>query len=80
MVPLQVTADLPHGVCVGTPWGISLDGLLASVLWHRRKAAAAARGEVLTYDPLGVPEDLELPACHEDRWRAARPVHQRVQA
>ena len=52
MKPLRVTAELPHGVCFGAPWGISLDGLLASVLWHRRKATAAARGEVLTYDPL----------------------------
>ncbi|SCC49340.1 MULTISPECIES: hypothetical protein [unclassified Gordonia (in: high G+C Gram-positive bacteria)] len=42
MVPLRVTAELPDGVCFGAPWGISLDGLLASVLWHRRKAAAAA--------------------------------------
>ena len=45
MKPLRVTAELPHGVCFGAPWGISLDGLLASVLWHRRKATAAARGE-----------------------------------
>ena len=72
MVPLRVTADLPHGVCFGTPWGISLDGLLASVLWHRRKAAAAARSEVLTYDPLTVPEDLELPLA---RCEAGQPWH-----
>ncbi len=72
VVPLRMTADLPHGVCVGTPWGISLDGLLASVLWDRRKAAAAARGEVLTYDPFGVPEDLELPLA---RCEAGQPWH-----
>ena len=72
MVPLRVSAELSHGVCFGTPWGISLDGVLASVLWHRRKAAAAARGEVLTYDPLGVPDDMELPLA---RCEAGQPWH-----
>lgn len=71
-VPLRVTADLPHRVCFGTPWGISLDCLLASVLWHRRKTVAAAGGEVLTYDPLGVPADLALPL---ERCEAGRPWH-----
>ena len=72
MMPLRVTAQLPHGVCSGTPWGISLDGLLASVLWHRRKATAATRGEALTYDPLAVPEDLELPLA---RCELGQPWH-----
>ncbi|WP_262365850.1 hypothetical protein [Gordonia sp. OPL2] len=71
-IPLRVRADLPHGVCFGQPWGISLDGLLASVIWHRRKAAAAARGDVLTYDPLATPEDLDLPLA---RCTLGQPWH-----
>ncbi|MFW0787931.1 hypothetical protein AAFP35_25830 [Gordonia sp. CPCC 206044] len=70
--PLIVRAELPHGVCFGQPWGISLDGLLASVLWHRRKADEAARGEVLTYDPRAIPQDLDLPLA---RCTLGQPWH-----
>lgn len=74
MTALTVEAQLPHGLCSGRPWHVSLDGLLASVLWHRRKAAAAARGEYLTYDPTISPEDLDLPLARctlGDPWHWA---------
>lgn len=61
MIALQITATTPHGVVLSRPWGIALDGLLASVLWHRRKRAAAEAGEPLTYQPDGTPENLQLP-------------------
>ncbi|WP_079619587.1 hypothetical protein [Mycobacteroides abscessus] len=61
MIALQITATTPHGVVLSRPWGIAFDGLLASVLWHRRKRAAAEAGGSLTYRPEEVPEDLELP-------------------
>jgi len=61
MVPLQVTATTPHGVVLSRPWGVALDGLLASVLWHRRKRAAREAGSYLTYRHDHPPEPLELP-------------------
>ena len=41
--------------------GCRLDGLLASVLWHRRKWPARAAGEHFTYRHSDTPETLELP-------------------
>lgn len=61
MIPLRVTATTPHGVVLSRPWGIALDGLLASVLWHRRKWAAREAGTFLTYHHEQPPEQLELP-------------------
>ena len=45
MLALQITATTPHGVVLSRPWGMALDGLLASVLWHRRKWTARAAGQ-----------------------------------
>lgn len=61
MVPLRVIATTPHGVVLSRPWGIALDGLLASVLWHRRKWAARRAGESLVYRPAEQPEPIDLP-------------------
>lgn len=61
MIPLRITADTPHGVVLSRAWGIALDGLLASVLWHRRKRDAREAGGELTYRPDLVPEPLDLP-------------------
>jgi len=72
--PLTITATTPHGVVLSRPWGIALDGLLASVLWHRRKWAARVAGTHLTYCPSQLPEHIELPlACcgdpnHDADW------------
>jgi CRISPR type IV-associated protein Csf3 len=61
MRPLLITATTPHGVVLARPWGIALDGLLASVLWHRRKADARCAGQQLIYHPDAAPADVELP-------------------
>ena len=61
MLALQITATTPHGVVLSRPWGMALDGLLASVLWHRRKWTARAAGEPFTYDHTQTPEMLDLP-------------------
>lgn len=61
MIPLKITATTPHGVVLSRPWGIALDGLLASVLWHRHKLQAAETGQPITYHPTAVPEQLALP-------------------
>lgn len=61
-VPVTVRARLAAGVAHSTPWGISLDGLLASRLRDQVKAAARDAGvDYPPYDPAVVPEDLELP-------------------
>lgn len=79
MQPLTITAETPHGVVLARPWGIALDGLLASVLWHERKFAAYAAGVPWRrFDPELPPEDMELPlqrcgdrAAHRDwHWMA----------
>ncbi|CDO91349.1 hypothetical protein AWC29_06420 [Mycobacterium triplex] len=61
MIALQITATTPHGVVLSRPWGVALDGLLASVLWHRRKWAARTAGEEFTYQHTKDPETLDLP-------------------
>lgn len=61
MIPLIVTATTPHGIVLSRPWGIALDGLLASVVWHRRKWLARAAGEHLTYRRDAPQEVLSLP-------------------
>src|SRR3979490_1718673 len=55
MIALQITATTPHGIVLSRPWGIALDGLLASVVWHRRKWAARAAGQHLTYQHTALP-------------------------
>jgi CRISPR type IV-associated protein Csf3 len=61
VIALQITATTPHGIVLSRPWGIALDGLLASVVWHRRKWAARAAGQHLTYKHIDLPEPLDLP-------------------
>lgn len=59
---MTVTARLEAGVAHAGPWGIALDGLLASVLHMRAKAQLLAEGGEHT--PLieqRVVEDLDLP-------------------
>lgn len=58
----MVTATLQDGVAHATPWGISLDGILASEVHYRRKAELFADGR--DHTPLvdqEDPEDLPLP-------------------
>lgn len=60
--PFLVRAHLAAGVAHATPWGISLDGLLASELWANRKATALDRGDpVEALRPDVAPGDLDLP-------------------
>lgn len=73
MIALIVTAFTPHGAV--SPVGVALDGLLASVVWHRRKAQIAATGGRLAYRHDVDPEPLELPLarCGDDadwHWMA----------
>lgn len=74
MIALQITATTPHGIALSRPWGVAFDGLLASVLWHRRKAAARAAGHYLTYQPEEPQETLQLPLArcgdpdHDADW------------
>lgn len=60
--PFQVRAYLAAGLAHATPWGISLDGLLAAEMWANQKAAALDRGEeVGAMTPDVAPADLDLP-------------------
>lgn len=74
MIALQITATTPHGIVLSRPWGVALDGLLASVLWHRRKWTARATGETVTYRHSETPQTLDLPLArcgdpdHDDDW------------
>lgn len=75
-IPLAVRARLASGIAQAAPWGIALDGLLASQLWADRKAAGRDAGEftpgLLDVD---VPEDLPLPLARcpapDGRWHWA---------
>ncbi|MFT7022447.1 MAG: CRISPR type IV-associated protein Csf3 [Rhodococcus sp. (in: high G+C Gram-positive bacteria)] len=74
MVPLIVEARLGGGVAHATPWGISLDGLLASEIHENYKAECRARE--VAYEPFNVntePEPVGLPLgrctrAGEDNW------------
>ena len=44
MKPLTVRAHLAFGIAQAAPWGIALDGLLASELWARQKASCREQG------------------------------------
>lgn len=75
--PLAITATTPHGVVLTRPWGIALDGLLASVLWHRHKWAARTAGTWITYNPDQRPQPMDLPLArcgdadhHDWHWMA----------
>ncbi|MDV7246390.1 MULTISPECIES: hypothetical protein [Rhodococcus] len=77
MVPLVIRAKLAAGVAHGVPWGISLDGLLASEIRENTKAAAREAGT--DYPPYSldtVPEDLDLPLARcttggDEHWHWA---------
>lgn len=60
--PLTITARLQQGVALDVLFGTALDGLLASVVRDRAKAAAAARGEFLTGSLLDGGLDAAEPA------------------
>lgn len=62
LVPLLIRARLASGIAHATPWGIALDGLLASEIWHARKAALRAQGRLTpALAEVSDPEDLDLP-------------------
>lgn len=62
LVPLTVRARLAGGVAHSAPFGISLDGLLASQIREDAKAAARDAGiDYPPYDPALAPDELELP-------------------
>lgn len=74
MVPLVVKARLASGVAHATPWGISLDGLLASEMRENYKAECRARGiDYEPYDSNAEPTRLDLPLARctlsgPDNW------------
>jgi hypothetical protein len=60
--PLTVRAHLAFGIAQAAPWGIALDGLLASELWARQKASCRERGqEYVRAMERDDPPDLDLP-------------------
>lgn len=60
--PLTITAHLQQGVALDVLFGTALDGLMASVVRARAKAAAAAQGRLLTGSMLDGGLDLDEPA------------------
>ncbi|UQX13638.1 hypothetical protein [Candidatus Mycobacterium methanotrophicum] len=89
MIALHITATTPHGIVLSRPWGVAFDGLLASVVWHRRKWEARAAGHHLTYQPDGPQETLPLPLARcgdpdndaDWHWLATfADLHPRIQA
>jgi len=89
MIALQITATTPHGVVLSRPWGIAFDGLLASVIWQRRKWAAREAGHYVTYRHDAPQETMPLPLAHcgdperdaDWHWLATfADLHPRVQA
>ncbi len=89
MIALQITATTPHGIVLSRPWGVAFDGLLGSVLWHRRKWAAREAGQRFAYEPDGPQETLKLPLAtcgdpeHDSDWHwmaTFADLHPRVQA
>lgn len=61
-VPFTVRARLATGYAHAVPWGISLDGLIASEIWENRKAVALAAGDDWpAYRTDRAPEDIDLP-------------------
>lgn len=60
--PLRVTAHLAGGIAQASPWGIALDGLLASALWADHKDTQRAAGVPTTpLHDVEDPTDLPLP-------------------
>lgn len=73
--PVKVTAHLESGIAHATPWGISLDGILASELHHESKARLLEQGQEHTplveqVEPVDLP--LPLARCeHGQDWHWA---------
>lgn len=62
MTPMRVRAHLASGIAHAAPWGIALDGLLASELWADHKATCReARTTYVRAMELEDPPDLDLP-------------------
>ncbi len=57
-LPIRVTAHLAHGFAVAQPWGIALDGLLASQLWDD---LVAQQIDLPYPSETADPPDLDLP-------------------
>jgi CRISPR type IV-associated protein Csf3 len=81
MMPLRVRAHLAGGIAQAAPWGIALDGLLASRIWEQDKAAFRAAGVpyVRAMDRDDPPElDLPLARCETStgEWHWAATCHQ----
>lgn len=57
-LPIRVTAHLSHGFAVAQPWGIALDGLLASQLWDD---LATQQTDLPYPSETADPPDLDLP-------------------
>lgn len=77
-IPLLVSADLATGIAQAAPWGIALDGLLASQMWAEEKAALSDLGEPAPdVRADSYPPDLDLPLArcrlpvHPDCWHWA---------
>lgn len=58
MEPLVIIARMAGGVAHSLPWGIALDGILASELWHQTKPSLDLDTPALDVDN---PPDLDLP-------------------
>lgn len=60
---MRVRAHLAGGIAHTAPWGIALDGLLASELWAQHKAGRRDAGQpvVRAMDSAAEPPDLDLP-------------------
>lgn len=67
-VPVQVTAYLSHGFAAAQPWGIALDGILASELWSDHVATSADPGLLLVV--------LIVSGWSSDRADERRPAEQ----
>lgn len=61
LTPLEVRAHLVTGLAHATPWGITLDGLLAAEIWAEHKVAAIDAGEDAPSLAVDEPIDLDLP-------------------
>lgn len=78
LVPVRVTAHLAAGIAQSAPWGIALDGLLASALWQQHKdTTPAGYSRAMDFD--APPPDLDLPLarCCPDAgpWHWAATCH-----
>jgi CRISPR type IV-associated protein Csf3 len=73
--PLLVRAILASGLAQAAPWGIALDGLLASEAWADQKTTRRAGGDYTSGLDLDSPDDMDLPLARcriaDDAWHWA---------